>query len=134
MGELVSLQRRVSRVVCSSTPTQPQNTLPNHTIALVLSHDKMSRMKNGSFSGLNLYKNKQTNKPNKQTKKTTMVHAAPGGQFGIHRPLPQAMLKLEVRVDSVSYSSQELCCCPWSELLLKAIQMSLVWTSCLRPP
>lgn len=34
--------------------------------------------------------------------KTTMVHAAPGGHFGICGPLPQAVLKLEVPEDVCS--------------------------------
>ncbi|XP_055986318.1 adhesion G protein-coupled receptor A3 [Sorex fumeus] len=45
------------KVVCSSLELArvlPPDTLPNRTVALILSNNKISELKNGSFSGLNL--------------------------------------------------------------------------------
>lgn len=88
-------------------------TLPNCTIALLLCNDRMSKINNSSFSGLDLLK----------------------------RPLWSVLpLEVTVVVSAVycpgscrylwSYSSQDPYWCPWPKLPTKAIQkMSLVWAT-----
>lgn len=53
----MSLLNRAKGVVCSSpefAQTWPQNMKPSLMTTMVLGNNRISKMKNGSFSGLNL--------------------------------------------------------------------------------
>lgn len=66
--------------------TQPLNILPSCVITLILSNDRMGKMKNRSRSGLDLLKR-------------PLNPCCSVGNFGLHVQLFQARLKLEGLVD-----------------------------------
>ena len=104
MGNMFLLSR-ASRLVCSSlqlTQTQPLNTLPNHAITLALSNYRISEMKNGSFSGLNLLEISLWSILPPEAMMLSMVHA--------------------VAPDQVE--ALDSCVSPWSGLPLEAMLMS----------
>lgn len=71
--------------------TQPLNILPGCVIALILSNDRMGKMKNSLRSGLDLLKR-------------PLNPCCSEGNFVLHVQLFQAMLKLEGLVDILSLS------------------------------
>lgn len=104
MGNMFLLSR-ASRLVCSSlqlTQTQPLNTLPNHAITLALSNYRMSEMKNGSFSWLDLLEISLWSILPPEAMMLSMVHA--------------------VAPDQVE--ALDSCVSPWSGLPLEAMLMS----------